>query len=95
MTHKPRVLTWHIHGSYLYYLSQGDYILYIPYTPERGPRYGGRGTTFPFGDNVIEVPAGEVRNLDLDLILFQCDENYLEDQYLILSEVQQQLPRMY
>lgn len=95
MTHKPRVLTWHIHGSYLYYLSQGDYILYIPYTPERGPRYGGRGTTFPFGDNVIEVPAGEVRNLDLDLILFQCDENYLEDQYLILSEVQQQLPRIY
>ncbi len=95
MTHKPRILTWHIHGSYLYYLSQGNYVIYIPYTPERGPRFVGRGNTFPFGENVIEVPANEVRNLELDLILFQCDENYLEDQYAILSASQQQLPRIY
>jgi len=95
MAQKPRILTWHIHGSYLYYLSQGDYTLYIPYTPERGPRYVGRGSTFPFGDNVIEVPANEVRHLEFDLILFQCDENYLEDQYMILSELQQLLPKIY
>ncbi len=25
-----KVFTWHIHGSYLFYLSQGDYELYIP-----------------------------------------------------------------
>ncbi|MDF2517268.1 MAG: glycosyl transferase group 1 [Sphingobacterium sp.] len=95
MAHKPRVLTWHIHGSYLYYLSLGDYILYVPYTPEHGPRYVGRGNTFPFGENVIEVPASEVRNLELDLILFQCDENYLQDQYDILSSEQRQLPGIY
>lgn len=95
MANKPRVLTWHIHGSYLYYLSQGDYILYVPYTAERGPRYVGRGSTFPFGENVIEVPAHDVRNLELDLIIFQCDENYLQDQFDILSSEQQQLPSIY
>nr|WP_288811249.1 glycosyltransferase family 4 protein [uncultured Sphingobacterium sp.] len=95
MAHKPRILTWHIHGSYLYYLSKGDYIIYVPFNPERGARYVGRGNTFPFGENVIEVPANEVRNLEFDLILFQCDENYLEDQYVILSSTQQQLPKIY
>ncbi|QPH41282.1 glycosyltransferase family 4 protein [Pedobacter endophyticus] len=90
-----RVFTWHIHGSYLLYLSQGDYDLYIPYNDERSTGYVGRGETFPFGDNVIEVHASEVRNMDFDIILFQTDENYLIDQYNILSESQRTLPRIY
>lgn len=90
-----RVFTWHIHGSYLLYLSQGDYDVYIPYNDERSTGYVGRGDTFPFGDNVIEVHASDVRNMDFDIILFQTDENYLIDQYDILSESQRTLPRIY
>ncbi|MBG6233447.1 glycosyltransferase involved in cell wall biosynthesis [Pedobacter sp. CAN_A7] len=92
---KLRVFTWHIHGSYLFYLSQGNYDLYIPVKDEKSTGYYGRGETFPFGDNVVEVPAAEVKNMEFDLILFQTDENYFEDQYEILSESQRKLPRVY
>ncbi len=91
-----KIFTWHIHGSYLYYLSQGPYTIYIPVTESRKEEgYYGRGETFPFGDNVIEVPVDEVKNLDLDVIVFQADANYLEDQYRILSEAQRSLPKIY
>lgn len=90
-----RIFTWHIHGSYLYYLSQGDYELYIPVNKERTEGYYGRGTTFPFGHNVHEVDVEDVRMLDLDLILFQTATNYQRDQYKVLSPYQRELPKIY
>ena len=90
-----KIFTWHIHGSYLFYLSQGNYDIYIPTNEKKNEGYYGRGETFPFGENVIEVPAEEVRNLQFDCILFQTNTNYLVDQYEILSKEQQQLPRIY
>jgi hypothetical protein len=90
-----KIFTWHIHGSYLFYLSQGDYDLYIPVNADRTEGYYGRGETFPFGGNVTEVPAAEVRNLDIDCILFQSEKNFLVDQYEVLSEAQRQLPSLY
>ncbi len=90
-----RVLTWHVHGNYLYYLSQAGAEFYLPVRPGGGPGYGGRGGTFPFGPNVIDVPADEVRRLDLDCVLFQSRQNYAEDQYVLLSESQRRLPRIY
>ena len=92
---KPRVLTWNIHGSYLYYLSLGDYTIYVPYNADRSERYIGRGNTYPYGTNVIEIPANQVRNIEFDIILFQCDENYLEDQFNILNDIQLTLPKIY
>ncbi|MGE7774884.1 glycosyltransferase [Chitinophaga sp. NPDC101104] len=94
---KPRlrIFTWHVHGSYLFYLSQGDYDIFIPVRPEKGEGYWGRGETFPFGDNVREIPADQVRHQHFDLILFQSESNYRTDQYAILSEAQRQLPRIY
>ena len=94
-TERLRIFTWHIHGSYLYYLSQGDYDIYIPYNDEKSPGYVGRGETYPFGENVIEVNAADVRNIDFDVILFQTDENYLVDQFEIFSESQRTLPKIY
>ncbi len=90
-----RIFTWHVHGSYLYYLSQGGYDIFIPVLPQRTPGYYGRGATFPFGGNVHEVPTGEVKNMNFDAILFQSEKNYLQDQFDILSEEQRQLPRIY
>lgn len=92
---RRKIFTWHVHGSYLYYLSQGDFDLYIPVNDNKTPGYYGRGQTFPFGPNVIEVPAAEVRNLDLDCILFQSEKNYLLDQYEILGPDQRALPSLY
>lgn len=90
-----RIFTWHIHGSYLYYLSQGDYKIFIPVKEEKTEGYYGRGKTFPFGDNVIEIPADEVKNYAFDCILFQTNKNFLVDQFEILSEAQRDLPKIY
>lgn len=90
-----RIFTWHIHGSYLFYLSQGNYDIFIPVNEERTEGYYGKGNTFPFGNNVHEVGADKVRQMEFDLVLFQTDENYFRDQYDILSEEQRQLPRIY
>ncbi len=92
---KLKILTWHIHGSYLYYLSQGNFEIYLPTHEKKTEGYIGRGATFPFGENVIEVPAGEVRDLPLDCILFQTPANYLRDQHELLSEHQRALPGIY
>lgn len=90
-----KILTWHVHGSYLYYLSQGDYDIFIPVKNEKSEGYFGRGETFPFGPNVIEIDASEVRHADFDCILFQSEKNYLIDQHDILADWQKQLPRLY
>lgn len=93
---KLRVLTWHIHGSYLYYLTQTDCIFYLPYkegSSEEG--YGGRTRSFPWGDNVINVPSEKVKDIEFDCILFQSKKNYLQDQFEILTEEQRALPKLY
>ncbi len=90
-----KIFTWHIHGTYLYYLSLGSYEIYIPVSKETKPGYVGRGTTFPFGRNVHEVDEEKVKELAFDCILFQTKKNYLEDQYETLSTKQRGLPKIY
>jgi hypothetical protein len=90
-----KIFTWHIHGSYLFYLSQGDYTIYIPVSAEKKEGYYGRGRTFPFGSNVIELPVAEVKNATFDCILFQTNKNFFHDQFEILSGEQRCLPRVY
>lgn len=94
MHSRPRIFTWHIHGSYLYYLSQGNFDIYIPVSNRQRDGYGGRGN-IPFGDNVIEIPEEQVKNELFDCILFQSAKNYLEDQYETLSPEQRNLPRIF
>lgn len=90
-----RILTWHVHGSYLYYLVQSPHQFFLPVKSGFPEGYGGKLGGFAWGENVQNVPAEEVRNLEFDCILFQSRKNYLEDQYEILSERQRNLPRIY
>jgi glycosyltransferase involved in cell wall biosynthesis len=101
-----RLLTWHIHGSYLYYLTQAlsstwlpkdrrPYEIYLPVKLDRPEGYGGRSGSFQWGENVHDVPASQVRDLELDGILFQSRKNYFEDQFEILTERQRALPKIY
>ncbi len=90
-----RILTWHVHGSYLYYLVQSPHQFFLPVKPDRPEGYGGKLAGFNWGDNVYDLPAEEVQHQEFDCILFQSRKNYLEDQYEILSEKQRQLPRIY
>jgi hypothetical protein len=95
-----RILTWHVHGNYLFYLSQSKHEFFLPVMNGEDetvplPGYGGKGNGFPWGTNVHDVPAHQVRRMELDCILFQSRRNYLEDQDDILSEAQRHLPRIY
>lgn len=98
MTLKPkplRILTWHVHGSYLYYLSHTPVEFYVLSKPERGAGYVGRYGHFPWGGNVHDMPVAEVRSHDFDCVLFQSHHHYLVDQHEILSPAQQRLPRIF
>lgn len=90
-----RILTWHVHGSYLYYLTQSTHEFYLPIKPGRPEGYGGRLHGIDWMDNVHDVPAERVNQLEFDCILFQSRRNYEIDQYEILSESQRSLPRIY
>lgn len=93
-----RVLTWHVHGSYLYYLTRalrGAAEFYLPVKPGRPEGYGGRSGSFAWGDHVHDVPAEDVPDLQIDCVLFQSRRNYLTDQHEILAPWQRQLPRIY
>ncbi len=92
-----RILTWHVHGSYLWYLSHVGHQIFLPVRPDRSEGYGGRpaDSTFPWPDNVHEVPAERVAELDLDCVLTQSRRNWSEDRAQLLSATQQRLPRIH
>lgn len=95
MQRRLKILTWHTHGSYLYYLTQAPHDFYVMSKPDRPPGYGGRCGHIPWGDNVIDMPVAEVKDREFDLILFQDDDQYLKDQHHYLSEAQRRLPKIY
>jgi hypothetical protein len=90
-----RVLTWHVHGSYLWYLSQVPVTWLLPVTPERTNPYGGRGETFDWPDNVVEVPVDEVPSLDLDLVLTQSRATWEVERHRLLGDRVATLPRVH
>jgi hypothetical protein len=88
-----RVLTWHVHGSYLDSLARTGHEFYIPVAGAERPGYAGRWPEW--GPNVVEVPVDDVRDLDVDLVLFQSRAAWEQDQHAILSPGQRRLPRIY
>ncbi len=95
MVRPLRILTWHVHGSYLWYLSHVPHRLILPVKPGAPEGYGGRGRTFPWPDNVEEVPADEVRGLQLDCVLTQSHQNWRHDREEVLSPSQRALPAIH
>ena len=92
---KLNVLIWQIHGSYLNSLVQAPHRFYLPTKPGKPEGYGGRGPTYSWSPDTIDVPAEEVRDLDLDLIIYQTMKNFTEDARGILSPEQRALPTIY
>jgi hypothetical protein len=90
-----RVLTWHVHGSYLHYLSHVPVTWLLPVRPGRSTGYGGRGATFTWPDSVVEVPAEDVRDLDIDVVLTQSRANWEHDRHDLLAGREAHLPRVH
>lgn len=95
MPDRLSILTWHVHGNYLYYLTQVPHTFYVLVDERRSPGYGGRGGRLPWGDNVIELPVKQARDTAFDCVLFQSWSAWQEDQFRILSTAQQRLPRIF
>ncbi|HEY0062307.1 MAG TPA: glycosyltransferase [Telluria sp.] len=89
------ILTWHTHGSYLYYLTQAPHHFHVVSKPGRPPGYGGRSGQMRWGDNVHDLPAERARDQQFDCILFQDDHQFEKDQYEFLTAAQRALPRIY
>ncbi len=91
-----RVLTWHVHGTYLYYLAHAPHDFYVPVASGRPEGYVGLPPGgHPWPPNLHEVPAAAVPELDLDVVLFQSVRQWREDQHRLLSPAQRRLPRIY
>ncbi len=96
MSRKPlRVLTWHVHGNYLNYLSQAPHDFYIVTKPQHPPGYAGRVGHLPWGDNVYEVPVECVRDTEFDCVLYQHHNHYAHDRLRLLSDAQRALPALF
>jgi hypothetical protein len=90
-----RILTWHVHGNYLYYLTQVPHDFYVVVDDERSTHHSGRSGTLPWGPNVHEAHVDRIKEMEFDVILFQSRFAYETEQYTLLSAAQQRLPMVY
>jgi hypothetical protein len=90
-----RVLTWHVHGNYLYYLSQAPHDFYLLTLPGHPPGHAGRVGRLPWGDNVHEAPAEQLAGMEFDCVLYQNRAAFDEDRLRLLSPAQRALPTLY
>jgi len=90
-----RILTWHVHGNYLWYLTQASHEFWLVTDRERSTHHTGRSGTLPWGRNVHEVPAESVRDHEFDVVLWQSRAEYENEQTTVLSSAQQRLPMVY
>ncbi len=90
-----RVLTWHVHGNYLYYLTRTPHDFFLPVDAQRRPPLHGRAGPFAWGDHVHEVPVEEIAERSFDCVLYQSRAAWDADQHRWLSAAQRRLPRIY
>ncbi len=90
-----QVLTWHVHGNYLYYLSQAAHDFHLVTLPGHPPGHAGRVGTLPWGANVHEVAAEDVAGRRFDCVVYQSRRHWDEDRTCWLSDAQRALPTVY
>ncbi|HXC41429.1 MAG TPA: glycosyltransferase family 1 protein, partial [Burkholderiales bacterium] len=83
-----RILTWHVHGNYLYYLSQVPHDFFLVTKPGYPPLYAGVGGRLPWGSNVHEVPIDRVGEGRFDCVLYQHRTHYDHDRLDVLTAAQ-------
>ena len=94
--HAPlRVLTWHVHGNYLYYLSQVPHEFHLVTLPGHPPGHAGRVGSLPWGENVHEAPAAELAGREFDCVLYQSRRHFEHDREILLTPAQRNLPAIY
>ncbi len=90
-----RILTWHVHGNYLYYLTQVPHEFFLVVDDARSTHRSGRSGTLLWGLNVHEVHIDRIAEMDFDLILYQSREAWEIERHTLLSAEQRRLPAIY
>jgi hypothetical protein len=88
-----RILTWHVHGSYLDALARTGHRFVIPVAEGR-PGYAPRWSSWDPAV-VEEVPVAALRDVEVDAVLFQHRQHWDVDQWEVLSDAQRRLPRLF
>lgn len=95
MNKRLKILTWHVHGNYLYYLTQVPHDFYLLVDDERSTHHTGRSGTLPWGDNVHEVTVEDVASQSFDVVMYQSRDAYEVERHQVLSPAQLKLPCIY
>ncbi len=66
-----RILLWHVHGSWTTSFVQGRHHYVLPLTADRGPDGRGRAASWNWPPNVREVPAENLHDEPIDLVVLQ------------------------
>lgn len=66
-----RVLVWHVHGSYLTSLVQGDHTYLLPVTPGRDADGRGRARTWTWPETAVEMTPEALRDTEIDVVVLQ------------------------
>lgn len=90
-----KVLIWHVHGSYLYYLAHAPHDFYVLSKPERPPGYTGRSGHIPWPENVHDMPVHRLGDYKFDCIIYQSPQQYHKDQHELLTPEQRRAPKIY
>lgn len=94
-TRRLRILTWHVHGNYLYYLTQVPHDFYLVTDRARSTHHTGRSGTLPWGDNVHEATLEALPGMKFDLVLYQSIDTWEHDRLRYLDAGQRALPSVY
>jgi hypothetical protein len=95
MKRRLRILTWHVHGNYMFYLSHCAHEFHLLSDATRSPGYGGKCGSWPWGDNVHDCPVDTAAEQEFDCVLVQSRKHYVEDRWRVLSSAQRRLPTIY
>lgn len=95
MPRRLRILTWHVHGNYMYYLSQVPHDFYLVSDADGTAGRAGRVGALPWGDNVHDAPVSAVRSMAFDAVLYQSRTAWNIDRHRVLSAAQRRLPTVY
>ena len=94
-TRRLRILTWHVHGNYLWYLTHTPHEFYLVTDAARSVHHTGRSGTLPWSANVHEAPTERLRDMEFDVVLYQSHAEFDADRAALLSDAQRRLPALY
>jgi hypothetical protein len=92
-----KVLIWHVHGSYLTSLLQGEHTYLLPTLPDRGPQGAGRARTWEWPASALEIGPEACADAEIDVVVLQRGEelNGWAQQWMGGREPGRDIPAIY